>query len=114
MTIADQRFVAEAVLTTGKVLAFDDIGCLAGWLRAEERKVKSLWVASFTSGEWLAAGGAVFLRTDSLRTPMASGLIAARNRAEADSLRAALGGVLQDWTEVTEAALSPHDGPGAS
>jgi copper chaperone NosL len=114
MTIADPRFVAEAVLTTGKVLAFDDIGCLASWLRAEPRPVKALWVASFASGEWLAAEQATFLRTDSLRTPMASGLIASQSPAEADSLGAFLGGARQSWGEVAAAAASPHDGHGPS
>lgn len=114
MTIADPRFVAEAVLSTGKVLAFDDIGCLASWLRAEQRQVKALWVAPFTGGDWLAAEQAVFLRTDSLRTPMASGLIALPTAAAADSLRATLGGTLHDWSEVAGAALSPHVGAGAS
>ena len=108
MSIADPRFVAEAVMTTGKVVAFDDIGCLASWLRAEERQVTALWVASFTSGEWLAAEQAAFLRTDSLRTPMASGLIAARTAVEADSLGVAFGGTPLSWSEI--AGMPPPHG----
>ena len=76
--------------------------------------MKALWVAPFTGGDWLAAEQAVFLRTDSLRTPMASGLIALPTAAAADSLRATLGGTLHDWSEVAGAALSPHVGAGAS
>jgi len=113
MTISDPRFVAEAVLTTGKVLAFDDIGCLATWLGTAQEPVETVWVASFTDQEWLRAEEATFLRTDSLRTPMASGLIALSTPAEGDSLRAMLGGTLLGWSAIT---TSPprHDGPGTS
>ncbi len=113
MTISDPRFVAEAVLSTGKVLAFDDIGCLATWLGTAREPVETVWVASFTDQAWLPAGEATFLRTDSLRTPMASGLIALRTPAEGDSLRAMLGGTLLTWRAIT-ASPPRHDGPGAS
>ncbi|TFG48718.1 MAG: hypothetical protein E4H38_06045 [Gemmatimonadales bacterium] len=113
MTISDPRFVAEAVLTTGKVLAFDDIGCLATWLGTAQEPVETVWVASFTDHEWLRAEEATFLRTDSLRTPMASGLIALRNPAAADSLRTMLGGTLLTWSAVTTSPFQ-RDGHGAT
>jgi hypothetical protein len=113
MTISDPRFVAEAVLTTGKVLAFDDIGCLATWLGTAREPVETVWVASFTDQAWLRAEEATFLRTDSLRTPMASGLIALRNPAAADSLRTMLGGTLLTWSAVTTSPFQ-RDGHGAT
>jgi copper chaperone NosL len=110
MTIADPRFVAEAVLATGKVLPFDDIGCLVAWLATNERPVKAVWVAAFADQQWLPAAEASYLRTDSLRTPMASGLIAARTAAETDSLRARLGGIPMSWDEIASLP-SPHGSP---
>lgn len=107
MTISDPRFVAEAVLRTGKVLAFDDIGCLAQWLAGEPRATRAVWVVAFVGQEWLPAAEAVYLRTDSLRTPMASGLIAAKSAAEADSLAASLGGQVLAWEAVVRMP-SPH------
>ncbi len=57
---------------------------------------------------WLPADSAVYLRTDTLRTPMASGLVALRPGAEADSVRTALGGTLLTWGEVLAAASPDH------
>jgi hypothetical protein len=43
---------------------------------------------------------AVFLRVDSLATPMASGLVALRAGPRADSLRARWGGTFLSWATV--------------
>ncbi len=106
MTVADARFTAEAISTTGKITVFDDVGCLAAWLDENSAPVASSWVTSFVDRRtWLPADSAVYLQTDSLRTPMASGLIALRAGREADSVRAAMGGALHSWREVLSA---PH------
>ncbi len=100
MTIADPRFGAEAITRTGKVTVFDDVGCLAAWLDRGPADASG-WVMSFVDGRsWLPAGEAVYLRSDSLRTPMGSGLAALRAGAEADSVRSALGGELLGWDQV--------------
>ncbi len=99
MIIADPHFSAEAISPTGKVATFDDVGCLAAWL-AEGQEAAG-WVVSFVDGAtWLAAGEAVYLHSEALRTPMGSGLAALRPGPEADSVRAALGGTLLTWDEV--------------
>jgi copper chaperone NosL len=101
MTIADPRFTAEAISTAGKITVFDDVGCLAAWLGENSAPVASTWVTSFVDRqEWLRADSTVYLHTDSLRTPMASGLIALRPGQEADSVRSVIGGTLLTWREV--------------
>lgn len=110
MTVVDQRFAAELVTRTGKVYAFDDAGCLAsftvGSLVAPEQ-VHSAWVTDFRNpGTLVPAQDAIFLRTDSIRTPMASNLLAVP-RSAGDSLQAALGGTLLDWAQVLAAAREP-------
>lgn len=103
MTITDPRFTAEVITTTGKVVVFDDVGCLATWLAGDHPSVGSTWVGSFVErGRWLEASTAAYLRTDSLHTPMASGLAALRPGHEADSVLKALGGTLLSWSEVLE------------
>jgi copper chaperone NosL len=102
MAIADPRFSAEAITTTGKIIVFDDVGCLAAWL-SENRAVESAWVSSFVDGRWLLASSAVYLKTDSLHSPMASGMVALRPGREADSVRAALGGALTSWQALLAA-----------
>lgn len=101
MTLMQERFAAQALLTTGKVFVFDDVGCLANWLAASGERPASLWVWSAIPGEgWLPAAEAVYVHSDSLRTPMGGNLAAARPGAGADSLRAALGGSLRTWADV--------------
>jgi copper chaperone NosL len=107
MTIVDRRFAAELVTRTGKVYAFDDAGCLAtftvsGLVGPEQ--VHSAWVTDFRRpGTLLPAQDAIFLRTEAVRTPMSSSLVAVP-RAAGDSLQAALGGTLLDWPQLLAAA----------
>jgi copper chaperone NosL len=107
MTIVDERFAAELVTRTGKVYAFDDAGCLAAFAvngPVGPERVQSAWVTDFRQpGTLIPATDAVFLRTDSVRTPMASNLLAVP-RAAGDSLQAVLGGTLLDWSQVLAAA----------
>lgn len=106
MTLADRRFAAEALTKTGKAVVVDDVGCLAAWLGETSAPIASAWVADFADpATWLRADSAVYLLSDTIRTPMSSGLAALRPGREADSVRTALGGRLLTWAEVL---TSPH------
>jgi copper chaperone NosL len=109
MTVADPRFVSQLVTTTGRVLVYDDAGCLATALQDEVvtgEQVRSLWVTDFLSpAGLLEAPAAWFVRAPSLSTPMASGLAAVATAAQADSLATALGGEVLRWDAVR---ISPH------
>ncbi len=104
MTLADPRFSAELLATTGRTIPFDDVGCLATFVATSgvpAAQVRSLWVSEFLPPHaLLEAGRAVFLRSDSLRTPMDYGIVALAPGPRADSLRAALGGELLSWDRV--------------
>jgi hypothetical protein len=107
MTTVQPGYAAELVLRTGKVYVFDDPGCLAAFVRegtVEAGAVHSMWVNDFLSPEAppLRVEEAVFLRSDSLRTPMNHGFAALRPGARADSLTAALGGTLVAWEDVVK------------
>lgn len=104
MPISDARFAGQLVASTGKVYVFDDIGCLAAFAATgpvQGSRVHSLVVNSFvTPDSMLDATHAVYLRSDSLHTPMASGLAALRPGREADSIQGRLGGTLVSWDQV--------------
>jgi copper chaperone NosL len=104
MLISDPRFAGQLVTRTGKVYTFDDIGCLAAFVATgavPAADVKSVLVQSFvTSDSVMDAAGALYLRSDELRTPMASNLAALRPGREADSVRAVMGGTLLSWRDV--------------
>ena len=111
MSLADPRFAAELLTRTGKAIVFDDVGCLTAWMAENSEPVATAWVESFTAPHgWIRADSAVYLRSDTLRTPMASGLAALRPGAEADSIRSLLGGSLLTWSEILRA---PHHHPAA-
>ena len=109
MTLADPRFGAELVTRTGRVIPFDDPGCLATFLvtgAIPRDEIRSIWVSDFLTHELLEATQAVFLRSDAIHSPMDYRLAALRPGPDADSLRAALGGVLIPW-DSTVNSLRP-------
>lgn len=102
MTIADPRFSAELLTATGKAYTFDDIGCMAVWLADNPGEAAEAWVVSLNDGQWIRADSAAFLKSSHFHTPMASGLVALRTPAEADSAREALGGEVLGWIAVRQ------------
>jgi copper chaperone NosL len=106
MTLVDPRFAAQLVTTTGKMLPFDDVGCLATFLTTggvEAGAVQSLWVSDFLRPDSLiAVADAVFLQSDSLRTPMDHRIVALRPGAAAERLQARFGGALLRWADVMQ------------
>jgi copper chaperone NosL len=104
MTLADPRFAGELVTVTGKVIPFDDVGCLALYVGTggmSRDRIGSLWVSDFAHPDSLFdVNQAVFLRSDSLKTPMDYHVVAFREGRTADSVRAALGGKLLSWSQV--------------
>lgn len=114
MTLADPRFGAELRSVTGRVIPFDDVGCLGMFLVTNgipPAQVRSAWVSEFVPPHrLLEASRAVFLRSESLHTPMDYGIVALEPGPRADSLRAALGGELLSWDQVL-AALRSRPGP---
>jgi copper chaperone NosL len=103
MTVSDPRFAAELVTRKGKIFVFDDVGCLATFTATgpvPPEQVEGAWVTDLRRpGTLIPAQDAMYLRTDSMRTPMGSHLVAVAREA-ADSLRSALGGELLDWGAV--------------
>jgi copper chaperone NosL len=104
MTLADPRFSAELLTTTGRAIPFDDVGCLGSFVATHgvpAGQIRSLWVSEFLPPHaLLAVSRAVFLRSDSLHTPMDYGIVALAPGPRADSLRTALDGELLSWDQV--------------
>ena len=111
MLITDPRFVGQLVTRSGAVHNFDDVGCLAAFVASgavPSDQVKDVLVHSYvTSDSMLDAAGALYLRSNELRTPMASHLAAVRPGREADSVRSVMGGTLLSWREVRTGTPSP-------
>lgn len=104
MTIVDPRHAAVLVTTTGKQYAFDDPGCLAAFLaggQVPSDRIRGVWFHAYLEPDAVLPVAAVRLvRSDTLRTPMASGLAVARAGAQVDSLRRLVGGEVLTWDAV--------------
>ncbi len=86
MAVSDRRFAAQIVAPGEEPLFFDDLGCLRAYIEGHRDLPNgaTAFVADHRTGEWVAAADALFSRTSSVATPMASGLLAHRDAASRD------------------------------
>ncbi len=110
MTVSDSRFGAELVTRTGKVHVFDSAECLAEYVRAHPAEATgSLWVTDFDRpGTLVPAGGAAYLRTSEISSPMGLGVAAF---APGEGRPEGLTGVSLSWAQVMALAV-PRPGGG--
>jgi hypothetical protein len=73
MLVDEPRFAAQATTADGARVYFDDVGCLAGWLREHRRGAARAWVRR--DDTWVPVGDARFHGGE--RTPMGYGYVAA-------------------------------------
>jgi copper chaperone NosL len=78
MTVSDQRVAAQVVAPGEEPLFFDDIGCLAAYVRDEPRLPQGAvaYVADHRTRGWVLAASATYTRVAHLETPMSSHLVA--------------------------------------
>ena len=112
MTISDRHLAAQLVAPGEEPKFFDDIGCLAGFVkeRQDGPAGEVAFVADHRTGEWVSADSAVFTRAEAVATPMASHLIAHRDAASRDADRDAAHGTPVSVRDV----LGPWSGGGGS
>ncbi len=88
MAISQPRYAGQVVDQDGNHLKFDDIACMLRYAR--DRKLSTPTTAFFvidydTGKHWLEAPKAVFVRSDTIDSPMAGGIGAFRDRAAAEA-----------------------------
>jgi copper chaperone NosL len=79
MTISDNRFGCEWVNTKGKASRFDDIHCLAAWMKKEQAKTDKgkIYLTDFAHpGTLQEAAGLSLLKSDALKSPMGGNIAA--------------------------------------
>ncbi len=106
MSLSDRRYGAEIVTHKGKAYFFDDVNCLIYFEDGEGvpvQDIASRWVADFAhQGQLVAIEEAVFLHSQSLRTPMASYVAAFSSRPDAEKALGEGGGELLKWPQVKQ------------
>lgn len=78
MTVSNPRLAAQVAAPGEEPRFFDDIGCLATYLKAHPRLPEGAvaYVADHRTGAWIAAARALYTRVPDLSTPMESHLVA--------------------------------------
>lgn len=116
MTIVDQRYGTQLVLSTGKTRRFDSIECLASYslALADAGTIRAIWVSDFDRpGTFLPADSAYFGRVSGVAAPMGRGL-AAFASADAAIARSANGETVLRWKDVLGQAGAVEEPGGAA
>lgn len=104
MTLVDTKFGAELVTTKGKIYKFDDLNCMLDFYHSgyeETTDFKFIQVVDFSAPEKLIdAQHAWYLKSASLRTPMASEVAAFETEESTQPFKKNWNGVLMSWGEV--------------
>ena len=86
MAVSDARFASQLVAPGELPRFFDDLGCLADYLKAGEAPAAAVaFVADHRTKAWIRADAAVYTRVPGLATPMGSHVIAHADVASRDA-----------------------------
>jgi copper chaperone NosL len=104
MTCTDNRFGSEVVTKKGKVYKFDDLICMANFLRAgsvPEDQVAQLLATDFSHpGAFIDAPKGFFLKSGSIKSPMRGDVLAFASVPDRDGIKNQSGGVAMTWDEA--------------
>jgi len=94
MAVSSARFASQIVAPGEEPRFFDDLGCLATYLRehAAQPAGAVAYVADHRTGRWVPAAAAIFTKMPTLETPMGSHVVAHASPASRDADEAARGG----------------------
>ncbi len=104
MTLMDPKFGAEIVTKKGKVYKFDDVNCMLGFYHAdfdEQGNIAHLLVINFAQPKQLIdATNSWYLKSDLIRSPMASGIAAFATEDEYVRYKKEWKAILMSWGET--------------
>jgi copper chaperone NosL len=96
MTLTDKRFGAEILTQKGRVFKFDDLNCVAAYLREggiPEKDVAQVLTIDFNkTGSFVNVQNAVFLQNEVIKSPMRADIASFSNKSELEAVRAKIGG----------------------
>jgi copper chaperone NosL len=106
MTLMDRKFGAEIVTTKGKVYIFDDVNCMLNFLHTGElndRDIAHRLVIDFANPEKLIdTSHAFFLKSNNIKSPMASQVAAFEKEEDMMRVKEELGGIYLVWGELVK------------
>jgi copper chaperone NosL len=100
MAISELRYAAQLVDKDGNAFKFDDIGCMLRYLREHGLPQRRVYVMDFINQQWLQAESAVFVKSDAIKSPMASALAAFRDQPAAQQFVKKNSGQVMSFSEL--------------
>lgn len=105
MTIMDQMFGAEIVTKKGKNYKFDDVHCVAAFMKRRGVEMsdihQTLFVNYNNSEEFITVTTAEFVVSSQLKSPMGGNAAAFKTRAEANTMAAEIeGSKVTNWATL--------------
>ncbi|GFZ87058.1 lipoprotein [Compostibacillus humi] len=86
MMVPDNQHATQIILADGKVLKFDDIGCMANWNEENsDEEIGAEFVRDYHTEEWFETEDATFVYDQQIMTPMAYNVISFQNEEDAQS-----------------------------
>lgn len=102
MAISEKRYAAESIDNDGQVFKFDDIGCLANFMKQQKNNasIAATFVMDFDRREWRKAEDAFYVRSSEFKTPMNGGTVALSDQSSAQAAAAKYQGKMLQFAEV--------------
>lgn len=104
MTLMDKKFGAELVTSKGKVYKFDDVNCMVNFINSgyleDETLVHKLIVDYARPEKLISAEQAFYLKSDQIRSPMASQVAAFETEEIMSKYKTELKGIYLGWGEL--------------
>lgn len=91
MIVSDERFASAIIIRDDRgrldTIVFDDVGDQVIYEKARpELDIVRRWVHDYATSAWIPAESAYFVKAATIRTPMASGIVAFADRAAAEAM----------------------------
>jgi len=104
MTLMDNKFGAEIVTTKGKIFKFDDTNCLIDFTKSGQIQSKDIGqclITDFSSpGVLIDAQTAFYVKSEQIKSPMASNIAAFQNKTNLDSHNDSWKGQELSWSDL--------------
>src|SRR6266511_182223 len=102
MAISEKRYAAELIDSEGQAFKFDDIGCMANFIKSKRNASKTIayFVMDYDERQWIKAEEAHYVRSSELSTPMNGGLIAFNTEAKAQEAGGKFHGKLLRFKDI--------------
>lgn len=112
MMVEDQKFAAEARISTGKTFIFDSPECLAQWVagwKGGTSDIADVWVTDFIRpGSMLNAKTAFFLQSPMIKSPMGLNYAAFATEEERHRTEISFPGQHRTWENAMRDAQTIH------